>query len=306
MNPLHSERKLKLGTFGTNISNALAFTTVEERFKPTWANTLAVGQLAGAMHFEAIVPVARWKGCGGLTNTGGESFETFTWATGLGALTENSCVLATCHVPTVHPLMAAKQTTTIDHITNGRFALNIVCGWVKDELELFGRSLMAHDEAYDYAAEWLEVMRKLWTIEGEFDHEGKYFSLKGAFHEPKPLQRPFPALMNAGSSEKGQHFAAKYCDMAFIQQKTPGMAALTQRALRGFARDEYQRELAFRVMAGWNGYPLVGIKEQVAEGLLALSNAGLDGCLLGWVDFEQSMRQFQRETLPLIEQMGLR
>ena len=133
-NPLFSSRTLKLGTFGTNINNALAFTTVPERFRATWPNTLAVARLADEMHFEAIVPIARWKGFGGETNTGGENFETYTWAAGLGALTENSCVLATSHVPTVHPIMAAKHATTIDHITGGRFALNVVCGWVKDEI----------------------------------------------------------------------------------------------------------------------------------------------------------------------------
>lgn len=362
-NPLFSPRKLKLGTFGTNINNALAFTTVDERFRATWPDTLAVAKLADEMLFEAIVPVARWKGFGGASNLGGDSFETYTWAAGLGAQTSNSCVLATSHVPTVHPLMAAKHATTIDHITNGRFALNIVCGWVKDELELFGNPLMAHDEAYDYAAEWVEVVRKLWATEGEFDHYGKYFKMRGACHDPKPIQRPCPPLMNAGSSDKGRHFAAKYCDMAFIQQQQRGMQALAARvkALRQLAADEYGRdiqiwsyayvvqaetekeardylqyyagkcgdregalnlmrarrpdldendpavkELVFEMMAGWNGYPLIGTKEQVAAALAALSHAGLDGCLLGWVDFESGMRQFQQDTLPLLQQMGLR
>ena len=362
-NPLYSQCKLKLGTFGTNINNAIAFTTVDERFRATWPDTLAVARLADDMFFEAIVPVARWKGFGGASNTGGESFETYTWAAGLGALTENSCVLATSHIPTVHPLMAAKHATTIDHITNGRFALNIVCGWVKDELELFGSPLMESDEAYDYAAEWVEVVRKLWTTEGEFDHHGKYFQMRGACHDPKPIQQPFPALMNAGSSPKGQHFAAKYCDMAFIQQKERGMASLASRvkAFRQLAWREYQRDiqvwsyayvvqaqtereareylqhyageygdragalnimrarnpnldenaadvkqLLFEMTAGWNGYPLVGTKEQVAQALWDLSEAGLDGCLLGWVDFEAGMRQFQRDTLPLLKQLGLR
>ena len=362
-NPLFSSRTLKLGTFGTNINNALAFTTVAERFRATWPNTLAVARLADEMHFEAIVPIARWKGFGGKTNTGGENFETYTWAAGLGALTQNSCVLATSHVPTVHPIMAAKHATTIDHITGGRFALNIVCGWVKDEIELFGQPLREHDDAYDYAAEWIEVMRQLWTHEGEFDYDGRYFQISGAFHEPKPLQQPFPALMNAGNSTKGQHFSAKYCDMAFIQKQVSGLDVLRERvaALRRLAQEEYDRQLQvwsfayvvqaetereaktylqhyaetcgdragalnllrarnpdldeadpvvkerlFGLMAGWNGYPLVGNKEQIAEQLGELSKAGLDGCLLGWVDFEAGMRQFKADTLPLLEQLGLR
>ena len=51
---------------------------------------------------------------------------------------------------------------------------------------------------------------------------------------------------------------------------------------------------------------LIGTCEQVAAGLAELSAAGLDGCLLGWVDFDTGMRLFRSRTLPLLEQMGLR
>ncbi len=84
------------------------------------------------------MPVARWKGFGGKTNFNGSNFETYTWAAGLAQATENTAVFTTSHVPTVHPIMAAKQATTVDHISNGRFALNIVCGWFAPELEMFG------------------------------------------------------------------------------------------------------------------------------------------------------------------------
>jgi alkanesulfonate monooxygenase SsuD/methylene tetrahydromethanopterin reductase-like flavin-dependent oxidoreductase (luciferase family) len=46
-------------------------------------------------------------------------------------------VFATSHVLTIHPIMAAKQATTIDHITGGRFALNVVTGWHRSEIEMF-------------------------------------------------------------------------------------------------------------------------------------------------------------------------
>ena len=65
--------------------------------------------------------------------------------------------ITTSHVPTVHPVMAAKQATTVDHISNGRFALNVVCGWFRPELEMFGAPLMEHDMRYEYAAEWVET-----------------------------------------------------------------------------------------------------------------------------------------------------
>jgi alkanesulfonate monooxygenase SsuD/methylene tetrahydromethanopterin reductase-like flavin-dependent oxidoreductase (luciferase family) len=59
-------------------------------------------------------------------------------------------------------------------------------------------------------------------------------------------------------------------------------------------------------IAGWGGFPLVGTKEQIVEGLHNLSRAGLDGVLLAWPRFEQGMRQFRDVTYPLLVQAGLR
>jgi FMNH2-dependent dimethyl sulfone monooxygenase len=53
-------------------------------------------------------------------------------------------------------------------------------------------------------------------------------------------------------------------------------------------------------------FPLVGTKEQVAEGLANLSKVGIDGALLSWPLYEEGMLTFQRETLPLLKQAGLR
>jgi alkanesulfonate monooxygenase SsuD/methylene tetrahydromethanopterin reductase-like flavin-dependent oxidoreductase (luciferase family) len=59
-------------------------------------------------------------------------------------------------------------------------------------------------------------------------------------------------------------------------------------------------------IAGWGGFPLIGTKEQIVDGLQALSRAGLDGVLLCWPRFEQGMREFRDVTYPLVRQAGLR
>ena len=115
-------------------------------------------------------------------------------AAAISAITDQTSVLSTSHVPTVHPILAAKQATTIDHVSDGRFTLNIVCGWFQPELEMFGAKIMEHDERYVYASEWLHVLRLLWTSEEEFDFEGKYFRIQKGFHQPKPIQRPFDTV----------------------------------------------------------------------------------------------------------------
>ncbi|HKT16622.1 MAG TPA: LLM class flavin-dependent oxidoreductase [Stellaceae bacterium] len=244
-NPLLGPNKLKLGLFGVNVSNGCAITTAEERFRATWAETLAISQAADRFGYEALVPVARWKGFGGATNFNGTNFDTYTWAAGVGQATRRVGVLTTSHVPTVHPVMAAKQAATVDHISNGRFALNIVCGWFAPELEMFGRDIMEHDTRYDYAAEWIEVMKLLWTREEEFDFDGRFIRVAKGFSMPKPIQKPFPPLMNAGSSGKGRDFAAKYADLAFIHLDPADLDRTKAHieTYRRLAREEHGREI---------------------------------------------------------------
>lgn len=244
-NPLFGDNKLKLGLFGVNVSSGCTITKAPERFRATWPETVAIAQMADRYGYEALVPVARWKGFGGETNFNGTNFDTYTWAAGIAQATQQVGVLTTSHVPTVHPVMAAKQAATVDHISNGRFALNIVCGWFAPELEMFGRDIMEHDTRYEYAAEWIDLVKLLWSAEEEFDYEGKFLRVKKGFSMPKPIQKPFPPLMNAGSSGKGRDFAAKYADMAFLHLDPSNLDNLKAHieSYRRLAREEYGREI---------------------------------------------------------------
>src|SRR5665213_4296404 len=102
-NPVFGSRKLKLGTFQTNMDSGCVMSALEGRLEINWPNTLALAKLADEMEFEAIVPVARWRGFGGATNPQGPGFEAYTWAAGLGAITQNSCLFSTSHVSMYHP-----------------------------------------------------------------------------------------------------------------------------------------------------------------------------------------------------------
>jgi FMNH2-dependent dimethyl sulfone monooxygenase len=363
-NPLYGDRKLKLGTFGTNLDRGCAISTVDGVLEINWPNTLTLAKLADEMEFEALVPVGRWKGFGGVTNFNGPGFETFSWAAGVGALTRNPAVFATSHVLTVHPIMAAKQATTIDHITGGRFALNVVTGWHRPEMEMFGARMLDHDDRYALAVEWLEIIQRLWSAEEEFDYQGRHFKVSKGYLQPKPIQKPFPPVMNAGSSDTGRDYAAKYCDIAFVNTNRGDFdsnKALIE-SYRRHAREEYGRELQIwsttyvvqgetereardfwheyihekgdweaatnlidtmglnsqgrspellekmktHFIGGWGGYPLVGTAAQVVDGLAMLSRLGLDGVVMSWPRYIEDMKTFQRTTLPLMKQAGLR
>jgi alkanesulfonate monooxygenase SsuD/methylene tetrahydromethanopterin reductase-like flavin-dependent oxidoreductase (luciferase family) len=124
-------------------------------------------------------------------------------------------VFGTVLTPLVHPIFAAKQMVTADHIGRGRFGLNIVCGWNQDEFDMFGQTQLPHDERYAQGQEWWDVIRRIWESDAAFDYSGAYYNLAGVKGSPKPYGGARPVVMSAGSSPAGQRFAAKNCDMMF-------------------------------------------------------------------------------------------
>src|SRR2546427_12606855 len=82
-NPAFSCRKLKLGTFQTNLDSGCVMSDLDGRLDITWPTTLGLARLAEEMDFEALVPVARWHGFGGATNPQGPCFKAEAWAAGI-------------------------------------------------------------------------------------------------------------------------------------------------------------------------------------------------------------------------------
>lgn len=349
--------RLKLGVFAFNGLAAVG-TTVPEQYELTWPNSLDVAVTADRLGLEAIVPYARFRALVSPDHRSGQVFENFTWAAAVAARTQRAAVMSTVHVTNVNPILAAKAMATIDHISNGRFGLNIVCGWSQAEAEMFGIPPLGHDERYAYADEWITIIKKLWTDPGEFDFEGRYFKIKGGQSQPKPIQKPYPVLMNAAVSDVGKDFIAKHCDMAFtLKEDVPELRAEVTR-FREAVRNKSGREIAIwshcalimgdtdadagklaeyyiahpdtayintyidsqpRVLTdaqraevkrqfalGGNGIKFIGSVETIARRLTEMSEAGVDGVLLAFVDFQRGVRRFGTEVLPLLERAGLR
>lgn len=229
---LGSQNRLRLGTFGSNTERGTAMTTIPGALRAEWGETVWAAQTVDRLGFEAIVPLARWKGAGGVTNYSGRNFDVLAWAAGISAMTSYSVVFSTVNTLFMHPLVVAKQMATIDHISGGRSALNVVAGWYRPEVEMFGLELPEHDSRYDIAEEFVEVLRRLWTG-GEFEEvsfAGKHFTIREAYSEPKPVRKPHPPIMNAGSSPRSREFTARYADIAFMTPGTGDVAAARARA----------------------------------------------------------------------------
>ncbi|HEY7489599.1 MAG TPA: LLM class flavin-dependent oxidoreductase, partial [Candidatus Tectomicrobia bacterium] len=206
---------------GANCSSGRTYARLPERWVASWEHNVRLAQLAEEVGIECLVPIARWKGYGGESNPNGSSFESIAWACGLLAATRRLSVFCTVHVPLHHPLVAAKQMATADHIGQGRLGVNIVCGWNDDEFQMFGVSQHEHDARYEQGEEWWSIVKRIWAGDAPFDYGGRHYQLRGVEGLPRPYGGHDPLMMNAGSSPAGRRFAIRYSDMHFDGVHTP-------------------------------------------------------------------------------------
>lgn len=210
--------KFKTAIFGANVSTGQGGLTLADNMIKlgNWAEIQNLAQKADRYGVEGFIPIARWQGLSGPDRPWGRQFETFTWAAGLAAATQNIQIFSTCLVPFIHPVMAAKMAATVDHISGGRMGLNVTAGYFKPEYHMFGVEVPEHDERYRLADEWMRILERLWSDkEVEFDFAGDFFNLEGAQSHPKPVQSPGPVVMSAGSSPAGQNFAFNHANILF-------------------------------------------------------------------------------------------
>jgi dimethylsulfone monooxygenase len=363
---MYNGNLLKVGLFGANCSSGRSATKVPERWSASWPDCLALARLADDAGLDFMLPIARWKGYGGDTDFHGRSLETITWAVGLLCATKRMTVFGTVHAPLFHPLIAAKEFVTADHIGEGRVGVNIVVGWNEGEFDMFGVQQREHDARYDYAQEWIDVVKAAWERDGSFDYEGRFLQLKAARAFPKPYGDTRPLLMNAGSSAVGQSYALRNCDAFFVatassRTSLAGSAAKVaevKAAAKGLGRDievftvgqvicrptqkeaedyyqhvnidnadwgaidgmlanksitpqtippeEYYAKRRFFAANSIGGYPFVGTPDRIAEELTIISQAGVRGIGLSFVNFLAEVPYFCDEVLPRLQRAGVR
>ena len=241
--PLYNDNAFKLGIFCLNVSGGTAITHAEGTLTPTWEENVRVAQAVDEAGWEFLLPLGRWRGFGGQVEFNDKSFEVFTWAAGIAALTKQIQVMYTSHIRYFHPVVAAKQGCTVDHIAGGRSALNVVAGQKPDEICMFGIDPIGHEELYEATDEWLTLVKRLWTEEEDFDFEGKYFQSRKAHLQPKPVQKPYPVIVSAGQSDTGRRFGAKHADFSF--QSMPDLETMKDlvKDTKRLAREEYGRNI---------------------------------------------------------------
>ena len=127
----------------------------------------------------------------------------------------------TVHPGLWQPAVLAKLGATADHLCNGRFAVNVVSGWFKDEFTHLGEPWLEHDERYRRSAEFLQVLRKIWT-EDDVDFRGDFYRIHDFTLKPKPLntpERPNPEIFQGGNSTAARRNGGHYADWYFSNGK---------------------------------------------------------------------------------------
>ncbi len=151
------------------------------------------------------------------------------------------------------PYLLARRFSTLDHLTGGRVGWNIVTGYLDSAARAMGLAAqLPHDERYDRADEYLDVLYQLW--EGSWEdgavrrdkagrvfadparihpvrHHGRYFDVEG-IHLAEPSPQRTPVLFQAGSSGRGQRFAGRHAECVFIAATTRAEAARSVASLR--------------------------------------------------------------------------
>lgn len=192
-------------------------------------------QRAEELGFDLVFGLAQWMGKGG---TGGtihfreQSLDPFITATSLAVITQRIILISTIHIlyGSWHPLYLAKFGATIDHISHGRWGLNVVTGFVPSEARMFGNEQIAHDTRYVMASEFTEMMKALWASNENLSVEGQYWRLIDAFVTPKP-RFGRPPLVNATGSPAGIAYAARHSDLVFITSPGGGQVDAALAAL---------------------------------------------------------------------------
>jgi dimethylsulfone monooxygenase len=169
--------------------------------------------------FDFVFGLQQWVQKGGF---GGEIkyrenfLDPFISTVAIGALTKSIVTISTVHIlyGSLHPLYLARFAATADHITGGRFGLNIVTGYDAKEPLMFGMTRIDHDKRYEQADEFTSIMEDLWVGEDNLSYDGDYYHLDGAYISPRP-RFGRPILVSASASQAGFDYAAHHADIVF-------------------------------------------------------------------------------------------
>ena len=212
------ETPLKFAYWVPNVSGGLVVSTIEQRTDWQLPYNARLARIAEDSGFEYALTQTRYAASYGAS----QQHEASSFSLALLAATTRLNVIAAFHPGMWHPGVLAKWLITADHISDGRAAVNIVSGWLKDEFVKFGLDWLEHDERYVRTEEFISALRGLLTEEG-YSQDGKYYPIDDFTLSPKPVDvpgRPHPEIFFGGNSTAAQAAAGRVTDWYFSNGRT--------------------------------------------------------------------------------------
>ncbi|UCZ85802.1 dimethyl sulfone monooxygenase SfnG [Pseudomonas sp. L5B5] len=251
-----SQQAVKFAYWVPNVSGGLVVSKIVQRTHWDIDYNRKLAQIAEAAGFEYALTQIRFT-----AGYGAEyQHESVAFSHALLAATSTLKVIAAILPGPWQPALAAKQLATIDQLTQGRIAVNIVSGWFKGEFQAIGEHWLEHDERYRRSEEFIRCLRGVWS-EDHFTFRGDFYRFDNYSLKPKPLGRP--EIFQGGSSRAARDMAARVSDWYFTNGNNPqGIKAQVDDIRAKAAANQHQ------VKIGVNAFVIARDTEQEARAVL--------------------------------------
>ncbi|MBF5040448.1 dimethylsulfone monooxygenase SfnG [Methylophilus glucosoxydans] len=253
-----STENIKFAYWVPNVSGGLVVSNIEQRTSWDIDYNRKLAQIAEKAGFEYALSQIRFT-----AGYGAEfQHESVSFSHALLAATTKLKVIAAILPGPWNPVLAAKQLATIDILTQGRIAVNIVSGWFRGEFTAIGEHWLDHDERYRRSREFIEALKGIWT-QDNFTYRGDFYRFSNYSLKPKPLQQPHPEIFQGGSSRAARDNAAAVSDWYFTNGNTvEGIKAQVDDIRAKAAANKHQ------VKIGVNAFVIARDTEEEAKAVL--------------------------------------
>lgn len=212
---MSNDKNIVFAYWVPNVSGGLVVSNIEQRTDWSYDYNVRLAQTAEQAGFDYALTQIRFTAGYNAEN----QHESVSFSHGILAKTERLKVIAAILPGPWKPALAAKQLATIDHLSNGRIAINVVSGWFRGEFDAIGEEWPEHDERYARSEEFIRSLKGVWT-QNNFNFEGKYYQFKDYTLSPKPLQKPHIEIFQGGSSRAARDMASRVSDWYFTNGNT--------------------------------------------------------------------------------------
>ncbi len=216
---LTPQEPLRFAYWVPNVSGGLVISDIEQRTDWGFEYNRELARIAERSGFDYALTQVRY-----MASYGAEyQHESTGFSLALLLATERLRVIAAIHPGLWHPGVLAKFGATADHLSGGRFAVNVVSGWFKGEFKALGEPWLEHDERYERSEEFIRALRAIWT-EDRVEQVGDFYRIRDFTLKPRPLntaERPHPEIFQGGNSKRARAMAARVSDWYFMNGNTP-------------------------------------------------------------------------------------